>query len=101
MILACTVLPGVWPVGRGLLQDLFPDPESTLFLTGVEQEQFVAELNNMLLESLIGTEIHTTALVSARTREDIAKCIRYRRGSGALSSGPPSRVELLVSLLSP
>ena len=41
----------------------------------VEQKEFVAMLNTLLLESLVGTEIQTTDLVSARTREDVAKCI--------------------------
>ena len=62
-----------------LLRDLFLDPESVLFLTGVEQKEFVAKLNTLLLESLVGTAIQTTNLASARTREDVAKCICYRR----------------------
>ena len=33
-----------------LLRDLFPDPDSILFLMGTEQGQFVGELNTLLLE---------------------------------------------------
>ena len=71
---------------RGLLQNLFPDPDSILFLMGTDQAQFVGELNTLLLESLVGTEIDTTTMASTVTREDMAGCIRYRRGSGALSA---------------
>lgn len=63
-----------------LLWNLFLDPDSILYLTGTNQRQFVGELNTLLLESLVGTEIDTTAMSSAVTREDVGGCIRYRRG---------------------
>ena len=84
-----------------LLRYLFPQPDSILYLTGTDQGQFVGEFNTLHLESLVGTEVDTTALASTDTREDVARCIRYRRGGWELSTKPPSRVELLISLLSP
>ena len=72
-----------------------------LFLTGTTQEQFIEEFNTLILEALVGTEVDSVALASAFTREKIVGSIRYRTKTGAQSPGPPSRVELLISLLSP
>ena len=49
----------------------------------------------------MGTEPHPAAINHARTREELLRCLRYRRSSGALSEGPPARVELLEEMLSP
>ena len=49
----------------------------------------------------MGTEINTKALASAVKRKGVAAFIGYSKGTGALSAGPLSRVELLIILLSP
>ena len=82
------------------LGDLFPDPEATLYLTGTDQREFVAEFNTLLVEVLAGTEIQTGQLLSAQSRKDIAQCIRCRTQTRADSTGPPSRVEILTRLYS-
>ena len=82
----------IWDVLAGcLLRDIFPDPEAALFLTGVTQREFVAEFNILLVEALAGAEIQTGPLSSARSREDVEKCIRFRTETGAISIGPPSQ----------
>ena len=76
----------VWDVLVGcVLRDIFPEPMAVLYLTGATQREFVAEFNTFLVEALAGTEIQTDPLSLARSREDIAKCIRYRRATGAIS----------------
>ena len=73
----------IWCIAVGcILRDLFPDPNAILFLTRVNQKEFVAEFNALLQESLVGTEIQTEGLVSARTRESVARGIRYRKKDG-------------------
>ena len=84
-----------------LLRDLFPDPESVLYLTGLNQAEFVQGFSGFILESLVGTEPHPAAVSRARTREELLCSLRYRRSSGALSERPPARVELLEEMLSP
>ena len=92
----------VWACVLGcLLRDLFPGPEAVLYLTGTTQAEFVQEFSVFILESLIGTEAHSKALSRAQTREDLLSSLRYRRSSGTLSKKPPSRVELLIEMLSP
>ena len=76
-------------------------PDATLFLTRVNQKDFVAEFNAIIQEALVGTEIQTGSLSSARTREAVASCIRYRRKNGTLALSPPSRVMKLIELVSP
>ena len=49
----------------------------------------------------MGTEAHSTTLSRTQTREDLLSSLRYRRSSGTLSEKPPSRVELLMKILSP
>ena len=58
-----------------ILRDLFPDPDSILFLTCVTQKDFMVEFNAIIHEALVGTEIQTGSLSSARTRENVASCI--------------------------
>ena len=84
-----------------MLRDLFPDPDAILFLTRVNQKDFVAEFNAIIQEALVGTEIQTGSLSSARTREAVARCIPYRRRDGTLALSPPSRVMTLIELVSP
>ena len=60
-----------------ILGNLFPDPDPILYLTRVNQKEFVAEFNALLQESLVGTEIQTGGLASARTREAVARGIGY------------------------
>ena len=92
----------VWTVVLGcLLRDFFPDPESALYLTGLTQTEFVQGFSTFILESLVGTELHPTEINRARTREELLRCLRYRRSSGTLSERPPARVELLEEMLSP
>ena len=50
---------------------------------------------------MAGTEINTDPILSAQSRKDVTHCIRYRMQTGAISSGPPSRVEVLIKLYSP
>ena len=83
------------------IRDLFPDPEVALYLTGTDQREFVAEFNTLLVEALAGTEIQMGQLLSAQSRKDIAQCIHYRTLTGAVSSRPPSQVEVLTKLYSP
>ena len=90
-----------WLVLGCLLRDLFPDPESALYLTGFTQAQFVQGLSVFILESLIGTKSHPDALSRAQTSEDLLNALRYRRSCGTLSDRPPTRVELLTEMLSP
>ena len=71
--------------------DLFPDPESALYLTGLNQAEFVQGFSTFILHHIS----------QARTREELLRCLRYRRSSGTLSEGPPARVELLEEMLSP
>ena len=54
-----------------LLWDVFPDPESALYLTGTTQAEFVQGFSTFILESLMGTESHPTALSQAQTREEL------------------------------
>ena len=84
-----------------IIRDLFPDPEAALYLTGTDQREFVAEFNTLLVEALAGTEIQMNQLLSAQSRKDIAQCICYRTQTRAISSGPPSRVEVLTRFYSP
>ena len=92
----------VWTTVLGcLLRDLFPDPESALYLTGLDQAEFVQGFSTFILESLVGTEPHPAAISHARTREELLRCLRYWRSSGTLSEAPPARVELLEEMLSP
>ena len=92
----------VWDVLVGcLLRDLFPEPEAVLFLTGATHREFIAVFNTLLVEALVGMEIQTDPLLSARSREDEAKCIHYRTATGAVSIGPSSTVEVLIRLFSP
>ena len=49
----------------------------------------------------MGTEIQTTGLASARTREAVARGIRYRRKDRTLALSPPGRVMMLTELVSP
>ena len=84
-----------------ILHDLFPDPDAILFLTRVTQKEFMAEFNALIQEALVGTEIQTTGLASARTREAVARGIRYRRKDGTLALSPPGRVMMLTELVSP
>ena len=91
-----------WVIAVGcILRDLFPDPDAILFLTHVNQKEFVAEFNAIIQEALVGTEIQTGSLSSARTREAVGSCIRYRRRNGTLALSPPSRVMKLIELVSP
>lgn len=48
-----------------ILRDLFPEPDSILFLMGINQKQFMEELNTLILEARVGMESDTTVLVSA------------------------------------
>ena len=92
----------IWSCVLGcLLWDFFPDPQSVLYLTGLNQAEFVQGFSVFILESLVGTEPHPTVLSQARTREELLRSLRYRRSSGALSERPPARVELLEEMLSP
>ena len=92
----------IWCVTVGcMLRDMFPDPDSVLFLTRVTQREFMAEFNALLQESFVGTEIQTEGLKTARTREAIARGIRYRRKNATLAVKPPGRVMILMYLLSP
>ena len=84
-----------------MLRDLFSDPHAALFLTIVTQWEFVTEVNALLKESLIGTEIQTAGLTSAQTREAVARGIRYRKKDGTLAISPPGRVMMLMDLVSP
>ena len=84
-----------------ILRDLFPDPDSVLFLTRATQKDFVAEFNTIIQEALVGTEIQTGSLSSARTRYAVASCIRYRRRDRTLAPSPPGRVMKLIELVSP
>ena len=89
-----------WCIAVGcMLRDLFPDPNAILFLTCVIQKEFVAEFNAIVQEALVGTEIQTGSLSSARTREAEARGIRYIRKDRTLA--PPSRVMMLIELVSP
>ena len=48
----------VWCITVGcILRDMFPDPDSILFLTRVTQRDFMAEFNAFLQEALGGTEL--------------------------------------------
>ena len=59
----------VWTTILGcLLRDLFPDPESALYLTETTQAKFVQGFSVFILESLIGTESHPDALSRAQSR---------------------------------
>ena len=92
----------IWSCVLGcLLRDFFPDPESDLYLTGLTQAEFVQGFSVFVLESLVGTEPHPTALSQARTREELLRSLRYRRSCGTLSERPPTRMELLEEMLSP
>ena len=84
-----------------LIRGLFPDPESALYLCDATQEDFVRAFNVLIIEALVGTELHQNVLDTASTRETLLKSLRYRLGNGELSDTPPARVELLVELLSP
>ena len=47
-----------WVITVGcILRDLFLDPDAILFLTPASQKDFVAELNAIIQEALVGTEI--------------------------------------------
>ena len=47
-----------WCIAVGcILRDRFLDPDAVLFLTCVTQNEFVAEFNALIQESLVGTEI--------------------------------------------
>ena len=87
-----------WVIAVGCM---FPDPETILFLTCVNQKEFVAEFNAIIQEALVGTEIQTGNLSSAQTREAVARCIRYGKRDGTLALSPPSRVMTLIKLVSP
>ena len=91
----------VWSSVLGLLRDIFPNPEAALYLTGTTQAEFIQGFSVFILESLMGTEAHSTTLSRAQTREDLLNSLRYRQSSGTLSERPPSRVELLEKILSP
>ena len=92
----------LWNVVFGcILRDLFPDPDSALYLTNSSQAEFVKGLSTLVLESLIGTEIHPDRLKHAQSREDLVDSLRYRTSSGDLSKHPPTRVRILRALLSP
>ena len=84
-----------------IFRNIFPEPKAVLYPTGATQGKFVAEFNTLLVEALVGMEIQTEPLLSAWSREDVAKCIRYRTTTGAVSISPPSRVEVLIRLFSP
>ena len=60
----------------------------------------MAEFNALLQELLVGTEIQTSDLESARTREKVVRCIRYKRKDRTLVVKPPGRVKMLMDLLS-
>ena len=84
-----------------MLRDLFPDPDAILFLTRVTQKEFVAEFNAIVQEALVGTEIQTGSLSSARTREAVERGIRHKRKDRTLALSQPSRVMMLIELVSP
>ena len=70
----------VWVTVLGcLLRDLFPDPESALYITGTTQAEFVQGLSALVLEFLGGTALHPDAFSRAQTREDLLGSLRYRR----------------------
>ena len=92
---ACHALMMCVAVGC-ILRDLFPDPNLILFLTRVNQEEFVAEFNALLQEFLVGTEIQTGGLASAQTREAVAR----GKKDGTLALSPPGRVMMLMGLVS-
>ena len=83
-----------------ILRDMFPDPDSILFLTRVTQRDFVAEFNAFLQEALVGTELLMDEVKTAETREAVVGAIRYRKNNGALANVPPSRVMILTELMS-
>ena len=70
------------------MRDLFPDPDSALYLTGSTQAEFVQGLSMLVLEFLVGTEFHLDANSRAQTREDLLSCLPYRRTNGDLSDRP-------------
>ena len=68
----------IWSCVLGcLLRDIFPDPEAALYLTGTTQAEFVQGFSVFVLESLVGTESHPTALSKAQTREELLNSLRY------------------------
>lgn len=49
----------VWCVIFGcILRDLFPDPDSAMYLTNSQQGEFVKGLSALVLEALVGMEPH-------------------------------------------
>lgn len=55
-----------------LLQELFPEPNAILYLMIMDQQQFVAEFNKLILEALVGTEVNYQNLGMASMREELA-----------------------------
>ena len=55
-----------------LLQELFPETNAILYLMIMDQQQFVAEFNKLILEALVGTEVNYQNLGMASMREELA-----------------------------
>ena len=64
----------IWTTVLGcLLRDVFPDPESALYLTGTTQAKFVQGFSTFVLESLMGTESHPHCSQSSTDKRGAAQ----------------------------
>ena len=58
-----------------LLRDMFPDPESALYLCRGTQEEFVRAFNVFVVEALVGAELHPDVFANPSTRETLLKSL--------------------------
>ena len=75
-----------------ILRDLFPDPDIVLSFTRLDATTFITRFNAMIIELLVGTVVDGHLIEDARSRKELAQCLRVWTSSGKRSHYPPERV---------
>ena len=82
-----------------LLRDLFPDPDVVLSFVRSSGYDFMQWFAAWIFLSLCNVEVKPDVLPNARDRSELLQALRVRMEDGSLSDSPPSRIELIGSLM--